>query len=238
VSANIPIPNAFGCEVEDEDEADECGNRKELADVISEWSVSLRNIGYSQASYDELFKLIHKYKPTFTKEDLKKFPKSGKGLCYLPEGCYKNITFRNLLDYDEETNDFPENDYDDNSSTTSSVSVNSRRSDDEDACDADESDNELDEIAVLPAVDCYDRGIEPQIALIEENKIAVQELAYFGIENVLTGKCPGILDCREYVNVLKAIATLDENALSDDMVNELFKKELDEVSYLSYLIVS
>jgi hypothetical protein len=75
-------------------------------------------------------------------------------------------------------------------------------------------------------------GVEDQIAYDAINNRDIQEMAYFGIEKVLTGVNPGILDYQGYSNVLKAMAVLNDTTLSDALVVELFKKSPIKVSYL------
>jgi hypothetical protein len=55
-----------------------------------------------------------------------------------------------------------------------------------------------------------------------ENNKTVQEMAYFGVENVLTGQNPGLLDQKGLENVLKALLVLNKHILSDFFVDKCF----------------
>ena len=54
--------------------------QKDLKEVLREWISYPETLGMSRALLDKLCDLFQKYKPTFNAEDLKKFPKTGKGL--------------------------------------------------------------------------------------------------------------------------------------------------------------
>jgi hypothetical protein len=67
-------------------------------------------------------------------------------------------------------------------------------------------------------------GVNKQMDDDENNKKLVSEMAYFGVENVLTGRNPGLLDHRGFQNVIKAIALLSDYCLSDFFVDKFFPK--------------
>jgi hypothetical protein len=225
-------------------------------------------LGITEASFGELLRRIHLYKPTFTPKDLNSFPKTGKGLVYLPKKHFVNIIFRDLHEYSRDTDDFaniamkeqpvnvvpnnttetpddlaiPEMDLiavieqhhcsDDVDDVSDTRSVCSEDDDDgniaDDESDADENevtefienDAIIKEVLVIGDVD----GIDQQIKLIEENNKLIQEMAYLGIENVLVGKNPGLIDHRSYENVLKTMMVLNNSVLSGYFVDKLFTK--------------
>lgn len=75
-------------------------------------------------------------------------------------------------------------------------------------------------------------GVELQMQYEEENKVGVQEMAYFGIENVLTGIHPGLRNDMLLLNSIRALAVLEEGLMSDTFVNFLFQGIRYPVIYL------
>jgi hypothetical protein len=70
-------------------------------------------------------------------------------------------------------------------------------------------------------------GVDSQMQLEAENNKQIQEMAYFGIENVLTGRNPGLFDQKGFENVLKAMLVLNENILSEFFVDKCFPNSSD-----------
>jgi hypothetical protein len=276
---------------------------KTLLQVFREWLGCPETLGITEAAFTKLFELMHFYKPTFTDADLKCFPTTGKGLVYLNPKYFENIKFRNLSEYREETDDYPEivaqkkrvpvrkkvamtianvklfaerdnlavaatnnsaaeaaagSDSDDEDKTSvRSVICNS--SDDElcnigeqnDGNEADDDDDEENNvfnkgprnqsIPDLNEVECQVQeidlgdmdGVDKQMELDEENNKIKQEMAYFGIENVLTGKNPGLIDHSGFENVLKAMMVLNNTVLSDFFVDKCFG-EFDTIMVSEY----
>lgn len=276
--------------------------RLSLREIFKQWSCSPRTLSLSQMAYTDLFRLIHKNRPAFDETELWNFPKTGKGLAYLPANCYDHVTFRDLNKYNAEKDIFvDENDlrepyekwafFDDNEMEEDNNNVNDGY-DQEDDCnidsqlsqsnnhffesqyvndsqlsqcyeveerddeniqslvsqggqsnssssdgDGDESNSDIacgddeTESSIRDNVSAnYSDDVKKCIAK-EELKVdqPLQEMCYFGIENVLRGINPGIFDMKGYENVLKVISVLDETALSDDFVDRLFPKTAEEV---------
>jgi hypothetical protein len=65
-------------------------------------------------------------------------------------------------------------------------------------------------------------GVDRQMQVEAENNKTVQEMAYFGVENVLTGQNPGLLDQKGLENVLKALLVVNKHILSDFFVDKCF----------------
>lgn len=81
--------------------------------------------------------------------------------------------------------------------------------------------------------DDYETGVNEQIAADKAKIMVSGSMTYFGIENVLLGRNPGVLDNRGLRKALKAIAILKEKALSDNFVKILFGDCLYKVCYLT-----
>ena len=109
---------------------------------------------------------------------------------------------------------------------SSSGSDDSSSSDDELAAEGDDSDPDYARNPGVPhrpeEVVHRGGGVEEQMTFEEESKKGYQQMAYFGIQNVLTGKNPGLRNDVLLVNTLKAIAVLNDKALSDEVVDFLF----------------
>jgi hypothetical protein len=126
-------------------------------------------------------------------------------------------------------------------------SSNSEAGDEPDTCDKQDSENESDgneaddesdnekssqfeEEEEEEEVECIVQelnindidGVDQQMKDNEANNKLVQEMAYFGIEHVLTGRNPGLIDHRGFQNVLKAMLVLNNTILSDFFVDKCF----------------
>jgi hypothetical protein len=251
-------------------------SKKTLLEVFRLWLGFPETLGITEAAFSKLFELFQLYKPSFCEDDLRRFPKTGKGLVYLPKKHFANVRFRDLNEYCPATNDFPtqimkpkgrvrqipqkvtgrirtaieppaippttksteeSSDEEDNVSVTSELCKSG--SDDEEIVDDDgnEADNEgddnvsnhsEDELIVEENNDPGDYdGVNAQMKQNEADNKFVQELAYFGIENVLTGKNPGLIDHRGFENVLKAMLVLNTSVLSDFFVDKCFPNPKD-----------
>jgi hypothetical protein len=101
----------------------------------------------------------------------------------------------------------------------------------EDDADDECSEKDIDEIEGF----LLEKDVQIDMEKCDENEDGWldQGMCYFGIENVLMGRNPGILDVRGYENVLKAIATLKPDSLSDEIVNKLWddKKHISKESH-------
>jgi hypothetical protein len=264
--------------------------QKTMLEVFRAWLGCPQTLGITEAAFSQLFLLFQLYKPTISAEGWKKFPITGKGLVYLPKKHFANVKFRNLRDYQKDTDKFPdivvmkkpairrvrkiitanallttnhpalsalnrlavvekeddESDGDDDDESVVSELCSSSDSDGDDVIhendgneadcednnenqkliiESDEDECEVEEVAIDDDVDGVDvDGVDKQIQFDEANNKCVQEMAYFGVENVLIGKNPGLVDHRGFENVLKAMMVLNNTVLSDYFVNKCFDR--------------
>jgi hypothetical protein len=232
---------------------------KDLRTIISEFYADPRTLGTTQAALGVLLRGCHKNEHVFSKGQLDNLWKTGSGAAKIPKRMYKNILFRDLLQFNPITKDFPlpepksnqatknrkQNstpDYDEIrgsvdaepiiwNSTIAESDIESDSDESYGSCNSgdeadDDDDNDSDykgDGGRIKVSEIDVHGIEPQLKNDAANNRTRQEMAYFGIEKVLLGENPGILDYDGYTNALRTIALVDSNAFSDRIVTDLFK---------------
>lgn len=184
------------------------------------------NLQVSEATGQYFINQIHKLKPTFIpSQDLKSFPKSIGTICKVPKSIATHIKYRQMEEFDKDKDDFvPKKKaiptaYDD----IDFVDEPSAHKDDEEANLADVDEPDSSELAERN-ID-YSANVD---AYMKRNSLDSEEkdrMAYFGIENVLNGTVPGMFGKLQHEYFLKAIALTDEKALSDEIVEKLFRSD-------------
>jgi hypothetical protein len=236
---------------------------KNLRTVLQEWLATPAAMAIPQACVTDLLQRFHGNEHIFAKGQLDNLWKTGSGLARIPVRVYKDIKFRNLLDYRPETDDFPtpvpkisqaaKKKQSSNILPDDECDSNNKRdwndeegsgiesSSDDDSCrssgaEADD-DNDSDYKGDGGRIQLRDEyGIEAQLQNDAVHNCPIQEMAYFGIEKVLVGENPGIFDYEGYTNALRTIALLDPNAFSDRLVGDLFKGlPITAVSWINIL---
>jgi hypothetical protein len=134
---------------------------------------------------------------------------------------YSSDDEHHLQDQEEEEKGEEENNNDDESFPNEAESQDEDQQADDEDSDKGEDDNPFKGVEI-------ERDIERDLLNDMENADDNidgwfdQSTCYLGIENVLMGRNPGIVDIRGYENVLKVMATLNHNSLSDEIVDMLW----------------
>jgi hypothetical protein len=200
----------------------------------------------SQEAWTSMLRDIQNHKPTLTENDLKKLPKTGRGIDYLKKAYSKHILFRDLSEYDADADEFAYTDFSQDFDRWHHDVVVPDPMDESDEVDdgEDNDDSEMEEepINYMPSEEvladdeCSDRETDRSEGAVFEKDVLIdmekddvdadgwneQGMCYFGIENVLMGRNPGMLDIRGYENALKAVATLQPDSLSEEIVDKLW----------------
>jgi hypothetical protein len=225
--------------------------RHTLAQVLRLWK---RNeLTVSKSSVTRLLRLLHRYKPEISRMDYvnNKIPRKADTLLRIPESEHKYV-IRDFDTYDYKLDEFPrgENEDDANEMLSFDDAVDAPLGDNCDVEDDDADSISTDDSVDMAIVDSitenneynrcigvadddrnspehYDDDIIDAMASDEENEVDrdLYKMVYFGLENILTcSNSAGNIQKGAYFNYLRAIALLDDNALTDDVVNRLFPK--------------
>jgi hypothetical protein len=214
---------------------------------------TLPGVKVANEGWTTVLKDIHKHKPKCeTEEDVKKLPEriklffkklpeTGRGMTYLGKTSYDHILFRDLLEYEEEedvfvdspnTEDFDRWHYEEIVPEPVLEDDEKTESDDDEPLPANEHDDADDEGSEKGDAELegffLEKDIDNDLKRDMDKHDDIdgwfgQQTVYFGIENVLMGRNPGILDVQGYQNVLKAMALLEPTSLSKEIVDKLWE---------------
>jgi hypothetical protein len=173
--------------------------KRPFAEVLRHWMST--ELSISQESLTRLLSLLHDEKTTLFEEDYKKLPKTGKGLLWVPNLKRHNILFRNLAEYDRDTDKFIRDDDFDEDVNSDIEDVDDEVPNDDEGYEPDELGDEESSLEqnrpgpISLGSYAYASDIERHMKMKEKmmKRKSNHRMCYLGLENVLTGRSCGML---------------------------------------------